>query len=66
MYMRISHPKNTPPHPEDLLVMLSVCDGDVLSNVIQLVLFGATSTRRSYEARKGAFQSSGRDMQQRA
>ena len=41
--MRISHPKNTAPCSEDLLAMLSVCGGDVFSNVRQPVLIEATS-----------------------
>ena len=54
--MRISRPKNTAPHPEDVLVMLSVCDGDVFSNVRQLVLIdGGHPTDRSCEARKKHF-----------
>ena len=42
--MRLSQTKNTAPCLEDLLAMLSVCHGNVFSNVTQLVLTGATST----------------------
>ena len=41
--MRISHQKKTVPRSEDLLAMLSVCDGNVFSNVRQLILIGAAS-----------------------
>ena len=43
IYIRIFHPKNTVPLPQDLPTMLTVCDGDVFSTVRPLVLTGATS-----------------------
>ena len=42
----------TAPHPKDLLVMLSVCNSDVFSNMRQLVVVTAISLIRSCKAER--------------
>ena len=44
--------KNDSLHPEDLIAALAECDGDVLPNIRELILIGATSPIGSCEAER--------------